>query len=500
MSFLPAEDIPIELPEWLPDHLEGEPEPAPPGELRLRVEPLAFARAARILREAGGRFVTIFTATRPEPSLLAVIAIRGHLVVLRCPREEEGRLRYGSLGAEWPAARWPELELIEREGLDAVGLEPDRRLTEPDADALDRRVAGFDTFAIPYGPVRSGVFESIQFLIETGGEDVPRLETRPFFKHRGMERRFEGLAPEEGAYVAERVAGIASVAYAIAFSQAVERALGVAPPHRAERWRAVHAELERIANHLDVIAKEAETTALFVGQSRFGILKENVMRLRAALCGSRFGRGVVVPGGVRAEGRVDLDALLEAIDAFEREVRGDRRLFLGTASMTDRLIGSGRLERALVERYGAVGPLARGSGVSTDARHERPYGDYRRLGLQVVTAREGDAMARVAVRFGEIAESLRILRAAVDQLRRRDGELRAELPSGSGEALGWTEAPQGELVFWVELVEGALRRVRIASPSLRNWALFEEAFPADVLTDFAFIEHSFGLTQAGADR
>ena len=91
--------------------------------------------------------------------------------------------------------------------------------------------------------------------------------------------------------------------------------------------------------------------------------------------------------------------------------------------MTDRLIGGGHLDRALVEEYGAVGPLARGSGLSTDARHERPYGDYRRLGLQVVTHREGDAMARVNVRFGELSESLRLLRQAIDQLRRRDGEL-----------------------------------------------------------------------------
>ena len=96
--------------------------------------------------------------------------------------------------------------------------------------------------------------------------------------------------------------------------------------------------------------------------------------------------------------------------------------------MTDRLIGAGHLERALVEDYGAVGPLARGSGLSTDARHERPYGDYRRLGLRVITAREGDAMARVNVRFGELAESLRILRQSIDHLRRRDGELHSPLP------------------------------------------------------------------------
>lgn len=500
MSSLPAEDIPIELPDWLPEHLACEPEPSPAGELRLRVEPLGFARAAHILREAGGRFVTIFLAHRPEPALVAVIAIRGHIVGLRARHEPDSRLRYGALSEFWSAAQWTEMELIEREGLEAVGLEQARRLTAPDADLLDRRVAGFDAFAIPYGPIRSGVFESIQFLIETGGEDVPRLQTRPFFKHRGMERRFEGMVPEQAVYVAERVAGIASVAYANAFSQAIERALGVVVPPRAERWRAIHAELERIANHLDVIAKQAETTALFVGQARFQLLKENVMRLRAALTGSRFGRGVIVPGGVRFEGRVDLDALLGEIDAFERELRRDRRLFLGTASMTDRLIGSGHLDRSTIEDHGAVGPLARGSGVSIDARHERPYGDYRRLGLQVVTAREGDAMARVNVRFGEMVESLRILRQAIDQLRRRDGELRVELPAASGEALGWVEAPQGELAVWTELEEGRVSRVRIASPSLRNWALFDTAFPADVLTDFAFIEHSFGLTSAGADR
>ena len=376
-----------------------------------------------------------------------------------------------------------------------------RRLTAPDADRLERRVQGLDAFTIPYGPVRSGIFEAIQFQIESGGEDVPALQTRPFFKRRAMEARFAGLEPAAGVGVAERVAGIASCAYASAFSQAVERALGVVAPRRAESWRAVHCELERMACHLDVIAKEAETTALYVGQARFQILKERIMRLRARLTGSRFGRGMIVPGGVRADGAIDLDELLGELDELERQLRRDRRMFLGTASMTDRLIGSGRLARALLEEYGAVGPLARGSGISTDARHERPYGSYRRLGLRLVSERAGDAMARVEVRFGELFESLRLLRQAIDQLRRHDGELLAPLPAaGEGAALAWVEAPQGELLVWAELADGLLGHVHIASPSLRNWALFDHAFPNDVLTDFAFIEHSFGLTPAGADR
>ncbi|HEX4115948.1 MAG TPA: hypothetical protein VHY18_08755 [Solirubrobacteraceae bacterium] len=492
---------PNELRDDLPQHLGAVGEPGPPNEVRLQVRTLAFRRAARMLKAAGARFVTLFLADTPEPGLVGAFALRGSLVVLRAPMEGSEPLTYGSLGEIWPAARWAEQELAERHGVHPLGASVDGKLTAPDADRLDRAVHGLDAFVIPYGPVRSGVFEAIQFQIETGGETVERLQTRPFFKHRGMEQRFVGLPPDRAVYVAERVAGIATVAYASAFSQAVERAVGVQPARGAERWRAVYAELERLACHFDVIAKEAETTALYVGQARFQILKEQVTRLRARLTGSRFARGVIVPGGVRFAGRMSLDELCGVLDDIEDQLVRDRRLFLGTPSMTDRLIGAGRLSRELIEDYGAVGPLARGSGVSTDARHERPYGDYRRLGLQVITHREGDAMARVNVRFGELFESLRILRQAIDHLRRGDGELRQPLPAdATGAAFGWAEAPQGELVVWVELRDGLVHQVHLASPSLRNWALFDHAFPKDVLTDFAFIEHSFGLTPAGADR
>jgi len=495
---VPSEEL--QRPSWLPRALAGEIEPTPGGEIGLLVAPGGFTTAARLLHEAGARFVTLLLAPEPDRSLVALFALRAHLLSVRARVPEGEASHHGSLGAWWPAARWAEQELVERHGITPLDYVPVRPLTRPDPDRIEGRVDGIDVFAIPYGPIRSGVFEAIQFLIETGGEDVPRLQTRPFFKHRGLEERFVGLEPDRAVHVAERVAGIATVAHATAFCQAVERALGVEAPPRAERWRAVYAELERMANHLDVIAKEAETTALYVGQARFQILKEQILRLQAELTGSRFARGVLVPGGVRFDGRVGLDSLMRTLDSFERALRRDRRLFLSTASMVDRLIGSGHLERALVEEYGAVGPLARGSGLSVDARHERPYGDYRRLGLEVVTAKDGDAMARIEVRFGELAVSLRILRQAVEQLRRQDRELSIELPLGDGTAFGWAEAPQGELVTRVELRDGKLMHAHIASPSLRNWALFDHAFPKDVLTDFAFIEHSFGLTPAGADR
>ncbi len=474
----------------------------PPGEVRLLVGADEFNVALEQLRTAGARFVTLFLAETPDLALTAVVALRGELVLLQTLAQETGCVRWRALADWWRATAWPERELLERDDRAQIDrcLEG-HSLTRPDADLIDRSVSGLDVFAIPYGPVRSGIFEAIQFQIETGGEDITHLQTRPFFKHRGIEARFTGMDPENAVIVAERVAGIASNAYASAFSEAVERVAGVSAPRRAQRWRAVYCELERMACHLDVIAKEAETTALYVGQARFQILKESVQRIRAQLTGSRFGRGMIVPGGVRAEGELSLEDLSTGLDALARDLRRDCRMFLGTPSMTDRLIGSGRLDRAVTEERCAVGPLARGSGISTDARHERPYGAYARLGVRVMTDRGGDAMARMSVRFAELFESLRLVRQTTEQLRRHDGELLAAIPEHlTGTACGWAEAPQGELVFWVEMRNGAVHRVHIASPSLRNWALFDGAFPNDVLTDFAFIEHSFGLTPAGADR
>ena len=483
----------------LPGRVRGTTLPAPAGETRVEVPLGALDRAAALLTEHGARFITLFLAGAEQRLLVAVFAFRGELVAIQSPLNG-ARPKYPSLSLSLPAAWWPERELRDRFGVQPLAHPDPEPILDPDLDHLRVRASGDDLFVLPYGPVRSGVFEAIQFVIATGGEDVTSIEVRPFFKHRGLEQRFEGIPLASGAVVAERVAGIASVAHATAFAQATERALGVEPPRAAMLWRAVLAELERIANHLDVAARLAEAAALAVGNARFAILKEDVLRLNAVLTGSRFARGMVVPGGVASLPRPSLDELSSELDSFERELVRDRRLLLGTTSFTDRLIGTGELDRETVERHAGVGPVARASAVSTDARFERPYGAYQRLGFTVAIREDGDAMARLEVRFEEITHSLHLLRQAIDALRRADSCLSAVLPDLDGGAFGWVEAPQGELVYWVEVAAGRVQRVRIASPSYRNWPLFAESFRGDVLTDVAFIEYSFGLTPAGMDR
>jgi Ni,Fe-hydrogenase III large subunit len=473
------------------------PEPRPAGERGVVLAPERLPEAVALLTGAGARLVGLLVAERPERSLLAALAHRGELIVLRSPIGEGS---YPALGATVPAAIWDERALRDLEALEPEGLPDPAPMASPDPDRPRRLVGGPEVHLMPYGPIRSGVFESIQYVIETGGEDVLALEVRPMFKRRDLEDRVAGMDVTAATAVAERTAGIAGVAHAMALAQGVERALEVAVPERAQLWRATHAELERIANHLDVAVRLAEDAALSVAVARFGILKEDVMRLRAALCGSRFGRGVVVPGGVAAEPLLSPGEVMEALRAINLRLRRDRRLLLRTTSFTDRLIGTGRLDRGTVERLAGVGPVARATGAAIDVRLERPYCAYARLGFRVVTADDGDAMARLEVRFGEVRQSLHMLRQALDRLKRVDGPLTAEVPPGSGAAFGWAEAPQGELLYWVETAAGRMERVRVCSPSFRNWPLMAASFRGDVLTDFSFIEHSFGLTPAGADR
>jgi formate hydrogenlyase subunit 5 len=370
---------------------------------------------------------------------------------------------------------------------------------EIDARPLPTHLRGEGVFTVPYGPVRSGVFESIEYLVETPGEDIPHLRTRVFYKHRGLEIRFEAMSTDDGVLMAERTEGVASVAHAIAYCQAVERIAEVEVSAEAGVVRVIHAELERIANHLDSTIRHTEAAGQAVAYARLSLHKERIQRLRADLCGSRFGRGVVVPGGVSGPLRLGSAEFFRTIDEIEGAVRADLRLLLATPSFVDRLRGTGVIPPALARSFALLGPLARASGQMEDVRFARPYAAYGQLGHQLLdTKDEGDALTRQRVRNEEIHGSFHLIRQAIDRLSTHDAAMWSRpIPFRSGEAIGWAEAPQGEVLYLVVVENGRLARVKPRSASFHNLGLFHAAFPKDILTDFAFIEASFGVSIAG---
>jgi formate hydrogenlyase subunit 5 len=370
---------------------------------------------------------------------------------------------------------------------------------DPDEHVLARHVAGKGVFTIPHGPVRSGVFESIEYLVETPGEDIPHLNIRVFYKHRGIEKRFEGLSMADGVLLAERAEGICSVAHALAYCHAVERIAGCQPPWPARLVRVLYAELERVANHLDVAARLADAAGLAVATARFGWHKERVLRLAGRLCGSRFGRGVVVPGGVSGLPALGPAGILAEAGALERGIGSDSRLLMGTASFLDRLRRTGPLRPERAREHGALGPVGRASGAGEDVRRTRPYDGYTGLGLLPGEPHAaGDALARLRVRWQEVAESFHLIRQAADELSgAAGGTLAVPCVVADGRAAGWAEAPQGEVLYDVRAEGGRIVRCRPRSASFHNLVLFHEVFAGDILTDFPFIEASFGLSVAG---
>ena len=467
---------------------------------------------------ATGRLADLFGTQREDGVLLtAQLAGTGGFSTFDV-LVASGRDRYPALTPRVAAAFWYEREIHDLLGVIPVGhprLEPlllptksavlprpgngiHPAFIEPDPGLVPLHAVGPGLFTIPHGPVRSGVVESIEYLVETPGEEIPHLNLRTFYKHRGIEKRFEGMAADEAVLLAERAEGVASVAHALAYCEAVERAAGTRAPWPATLVRVLHAELERLAWHLDVILRLADGSGLAVATARFGWHKEEVLRLTGQLCGSRFGRGVVVPGGVSALPRLSAGDLLAAIGVLDRRVTADIRLLMATASFLDRLRRTGPLTPGRAREHGALGPIGRASGYEDDPRQNRPYAAYGSLGFAVPTRQEGDALARLEVRVDDIASSFHLLRQATDELAETgDEQLRTACDVSDGRAVGWAEAPHGEVLYDVSITGGMLTRCRVRSASFHNLVLMHEVFRGDILTDFPFIEASFGLSIAG---
>jgi formate hydrogenlyase subunit 5 len=469
--------------------------------------------------ESGGRLADLFGTARGDGLLItAQLAGPAGLTTLDAMLPS-GQDSYPALTPLVGSAFWYEREIHDLFGVVPVGhprLEPlmlpasgaelprpgapgQPEVISPDPRALPRHVIGPGLFTIPHGPVRSGVVESIEYLVETPGEDIPHLNMRLFYKHRGIAKRFEGMRPADGVLLAERTEGVASVAHALAYCQAVEAIADAEVPWRAALIRVLHAELERLSCHLDVVLRLADGAGLAVATARFGWHKERMLRLTGQLCGSRFGRGVVVPGGVSAPPRLPADEVLVAIGELDRQIGADIRLLMGTASFLDRLRRTGPLTSDRAAEHGALGPVGRAAGVTEDTRAARPYAGYESLGLAVASREDGDALARLEVRVDEIASSIHLIRQAADELAEAgDGQLQADCTAADGRAVAWAEAPHGELLYDLRVAGGRIARCRSRSASFHNLVLMHEVFAGDILTDFPFIEASFGLSVAGA--
>jgi Ni,Fe-hydrogenase III large subunit len=79
--------------------------------------------------------------------------------------------------------------------------------------------------------------------------------------------------------------------------------------------------------------------------------------------------------------------------------------------------------------------------------------------------------------------------------------IRLPLPAAaSGKVFAAVESPRGELVYWLQLQEGKIKRCHVRSPSFQNWPALPFAVAGNIIADFPLINKSFNLSYSGCDR
>jgi hypothetical protein len=284
----------------------------------IPVLPVASFRALVLgVLRAGGRLSALFG--REEDGGVVLTAVLAD--------DPEGRLglvsarvdgAYPALSSEAPAAQAFERELAEQLGIVPEGhpwlkplrFEPRRRGA---ADAFGRKdpgatipgeypffaVEGEEVHEVAVGPVHAGIIEPGHFRFQCHGEKVFHLEIVLGYQHRGVEALLRGGPGRRSVAVAESIAGDTAIGHGTAYVKAVEALGGKTPPARAMALRGVALELERVANHVGDLGAFANDVGFLPTASYCGALRADFLNVTAELCGNRFGRGLLVPGGVK---------------------------------------------------------------------------------------------------------------------------------------------------------------------------------------------------------
>lgn len=386
-----------------------------------------------------------------------------------------------------------------RPGHDAWGRPPGEAPVIGVADFY--RVEGEEIHEVAVGPVHAGVIEPGHFRFQCHGEQVFHLEISLGYQHRGAERTLVGGPNKRSIHTLETVAGDTSVGHATAYCQVVEALAGCRVPIRAEVLRGVALELERLANHTGDLGALANDVGFLPTASYCGRIRGDFLNLTALLCGSRFGRGLVRPGGVG----FDVDdgrrqQCLERLEAAFADVRSAANLLWNSASVQARFEDTGAVSPEVCRALGLVGPAARACGVEYDVRHDFPSGIFRFAQVPVSTWQTGDVFARAYVRWLEIERSLAFIR---EQLRALpDGPIRAASAPLKPEhlAVALVEGWRGEICH-VALTDaqGRFARYKIVDPSFHNWTGLAMALRDQQISDFPLCNKSFNLSYCGHD-
>ncbi len=334
-------------------------------------------------------------------------------------------------------------------------------------------------FRFAYGPSTGGLMESVGFDLFTPGELINHVDVDPNFKKRTLQ--VKGKSVQDALLVVERINGFHSVSNSIAFASAVEDALGIEISDEIRHTRILMMELERIRSHLEVVKRVCEPAGFGVPSNQIGYLREEVSRIISRATGHRFFFSSNGVGTVHFNANGIVPALDKIVNEFDHIFRG----LLQSKIFLNRLQNNGRAHHPNL-----LGPAARASGLSVDARMDSGTISYKDIDFNPVLQEEADSFARFMVRSREIFQSAEIIRSLENVGDFKSADISV---SGSGEGAARVESPQGDLFYYVNLEDGVVEDLKMVSPSYMNILAFEDSIVGNIFTDFHFNWESFGI-------
>ncbi|MDP1824100.1 MAG: hydrogenase [Archangium sp.] len=452
---------------------------------------------------AGQRLVTLFGRREGDEVLITAVFQAGSLEVTRT--STKASVGYSELTSSFGALHCFERELHEQTGLHFAAhpwLKP-IRFQGRDQAAMSAypyyRIDGKEVHEVAVGPIHAGVIEPGSFRFMCMGEQVHHLEIQLGYQHRGLEPRLLVGDPRRLTPLVETIAGDTTIGHAWAFCAALEKLAGCELDEDTELARAFVLELERVAMHLAGLAGLAADVGFLQGASTYGRLRTTAINTTMRLCGSRFGRSALRPGGLGMKLPAELVELVSKnVELLRTDLEIINELFVTSQTVRHRLEGVGVLKETQAKELGVVGLAARASGLVLDARTS---GVWKRAPIPSVVLKDGDCQARAQLRIAELDESLAWLAGVLARGPRFGGPRKPVGPLAPRQlVVSVVEGWRGEVVHCLETgPTGALVHAKVQDPSLRNWMGLAIAVRGNEISDFPICNKSFDLSYCGND-
>ncbi|HNR93793.1 MAG TPA: hydrogenase [Kiritimatiellia bacterium] len=456
----------------------------------------------------GARISALFgSPTGENIRLIAVLAWRdtGSISVLSAPVQKS----YPALTPDCPQAHLFEREIFEQWHVMPEGHPWLKPVRFPDSEKTSGigvtnffQIEGEEIHEVAVGPVHAGIIEPGHFRFQCHGETVHHLEISLGYQHRGVERSLVNGPNSKSLHFIETLAGDTTVGHATAFSRIVESLAGIRAPARAQVIRGIALELERMANHIGDLGALAGDIGYLPTMSYCGRIRGDLLNLTAMLCGNRFGRRLVVPGGVGYDiDSENADKIAARLKSAFRDAESAIGLLWETPSVLARFENTGALSRETAVKIGLVGVAARACGLQRDVRSDFPYGIFLLSHIPAATWESGDVFARAFVRWQELQRSYKFILEQLAALP--DGAVRAgeNPPIASGHlAVALVEGWRGEICHVaITNNEGRFLTCKVVDPSFHNWFGLALALRGQQISDFPLCNKSFNLSYCGHD-